>query len=194
MLDSIMSSIESSLYNGPVSFDCYPNLIISFKDKNILQTIILQIKTYNYNILEGLISIALIFKIHYKAMFSFFANKHKFQSQKGETLLLQTNLSKSNIVVPRAIQQKDVTLPEDWVLERASQLEPQQPLQLNVLLKQINEYNDRKVELTFHKHSTNSRLLDESSSSNTLNLGRIFKMLSVINIPYHTNPSRKINI
>jgi hypothetical protein len=127
-------------------------------------------------------------------MFSFFANKHKFQSQKGETLLLQTNLSKSNIVVPRAIQQKDVTLPEDWVLERASQLEPQQPLQLNVLLKQSNEYNDRKVELTFHKHSTNSRLLDESSSSNTLNLGRIFKMLSVINIPYHTNPSRKINI
>lgn len=127
-------------------------------------------------------------------MFSFFANKHKFQSQKGETLLLQTNLSKSNIVVSRAIQRKDITLPEDWVLERASQLEPQQPLQLNVLLKQITEYNDRKVELTFYKHSTNSRFLNESSSSNTLNLGRIFEILSVINIPYHTNPSRKINI
>jgi hypothetical protein len=31
--------------------------------------------------LEGSIPIALIFKIHYKAMFSAFASKHKFQSQ-----------------------------------------------------------------------------------------------------------------
>jgi len=127
-------------------------------------------------------------------MFFFFANKHKFQTQKGETLLLQTNLSKSNIIVLRAIQRKDVTLPKDCVLERASQLEPQQSLQLNVLLKQITKYNDRKVELTFHKHSTHSRFLDESSSSNTLNLGRTFEIISIINIPYHTNPSRKINI
>jgi hypothetical protein len=43
--------------------------------------------------LEGSILIALIFKIHYKAMFSVFASKHKFQSQKEEILLLQTDLS-----------------------------------------------------------------------------------------------------
>jgi hypothetical protein len=63
--------------------------------------------------LEGSIPVALIFKIHYKAMFSAFANKHKFQSQKGETLLLQTNISKSNTIVRRAIQWKDVILPKD---------------------------------------------------------------------------------
>ena len=38
--------------------------------------------------IEGSILVALIFKIHYKAMFSVFAIKHKFQSQKSETLLL----------------------------------------------------------------------------------------------------------
>jgi hypothetical protein len=53
--------------------------------------------------LEGSIHVALIFKIHYKAMFSAFASKHKFQSQKGETLILQTDLSRSNTVVPKAI-------------------------------------------------------------------------------------------
>ena len=37
----------------------------------------LQIKTHNYNMLEGSIPVALIFKIHYKAMFSAFASKHK---------------------------------------------------------------------------------------------------------------------
>jgi hypothetical protein len=56
--------------------------------------------------LEGSISVALIFKIHYKAMFSAFASKHKFQSQKGETLILQTDLSHSNTVVPKAIHGK----------------------------------------------------------------------------------------
>jgi hypothetical protein len=39
-------------------------------------------------------------------MFSIFASKHKFQSQKGETLLLQRNLSRSNTIVPKSIQWK----------------------------------------------------------------------------------------
>jgi hypothetical protein len=102
--DSLFSSIESSLCTGPIFFYCYPNLTIPLKDRNILQSMILQIKTYNYNMLEGSIPVALIFKIRYKVMFSTFASKHKFQSQKGETLLLQTNLSRSNTVVPRVIQ------------------------------------------------------------------------------------------
>jgi hypothetical protein len=77
--DSLLSSIESSLYSGHFLISCYPNLTLSFQDKNILQSIILQIKTHNYNMLERLILVALIFKIHYKAMFSFFVSKHKFQ-------------------------------------------------------------------------------------------------------------------
>jgi hypothetical protein len=86
--DSLLSSIESSLCSGPVSFDCYLNITISLKEKNILQSMLLQIKTHNYDMLEGFIPVALKFKIHYKAIFSAFASKHKFQSQKGETLLL----------------------------------------------------------------------------------------------------------
>jgi len=70
--------------------------------------------------LEGFILVALIFKIHYKAIFLAFASKHKFQSQKGETLLLQTDLSRSNTVVPKAIKWKDISLPEDWILKGAA--------------------------------------------------------------------------
>ena len=43
--DSLLSSIESSLCSGPVSFDCYPNITISFKDKNILQSMLPHMKT-----------------------------------------------------------------------------------------------------------------------------------------------------
>jgi hypothetical protein len=64
--DLLLSSIESNLCSGPVSFDCYPNFTISLKDKSILQSILPQTKTYSYNMLEGSILIALIFKIRYK--------------------------------------------------------------------------------------------------------------------------------
>jgi len=129
--------------------------------------------------LEGSIPVALIFKIHYKAMFSAFANKHKFQSQKEETLLLQTGLSRSNTVIPKAIQWKDISLPEDWILEGAAPPELPPPPQLNVQIKNITQYTDGKVKLSFHRHSTSSRFSETSSSSSTIDLVRICKIPSL---------------
>jgi len=151
---------------------------------------LLHIKTHNYNMLEESILVALILKIHYKAMFLTFASKHKYQSQKRETLLLQTDLSQSNIVVPKAIKWKDITLPDDWILEGATHPRIPQPPQPNVQIKNITQYANGKVKLSFHRHSTSSRFLEESSYSSTIDLGRIFKIPFVINIPYDTNPSR----
>jgi hypothetical protein len=96
-------------------------------------------------------------------MFSAFASKHKFQSQKRETLLLQTNISRSNTVVSRAILCRDVTLSEDWILEGATQPEPQQPPKPNVQIKEIIQYTNGKVKLSFYHHSTSSKFSDESS-------------------------------
>jgi hypothetical protein len=124
-------------------------------------------------------------------MFSAFASKHKFQSQKGETLLLQTDLSRLNTVVPKAIQWKDISLPEDWILEGAAPPEIPPPPQPNVQIKNITQYTDGKVRLFFHRHSTSSRFSEASFSFSTINLGRISKIPSVINIPYHTNLPRK---
>jgi hypothetical protein len=45
--------------------------------------------------------------------------------------------------------------------------------------------------LSFHRHSTSSKFSEGSSSSSTIDLGRISKIPSVINIPYHANPPRK---
>lgn len=38
--NSLLSFVESSLCNGPISFECYPNIIISLSDKNILESFI----------------------------------------------------------------------------------------------------------------------------------------------------------
>ena len=58
-------------------------------------------------------------------------------------------------------------------------------------IKEITEYIDGKVKLSFHRHSTSSKFSDESSTSSTIDLGKISKILSVINILYHANPLRK---
>jgi hypothetical protein len=53
-------------------------------------------------------------------MFSALASKHKFQSKKSETVLLQIDIYRSNIVVPKSIQWKNITLPKDWILVGAT--------------------------------------------------------------------------
>ena len=118
--DSLLGTIESSLCKGPISFDCYPNFTVSLNDANLLKSLVLQIQTHNYKMDDGSIPIALIFKVHYKAMMSAFKTKSRFHSKKGETLLLQTDMTKSNVVIPKPIQWSQVTLPQDWILERAT--------------------------------------------------------------------------
>ena len=85
--------METSLCHGPIHFDCYPNFSISLKDKNILKSLTLQIKTHNYQIVSGSISLLLVYRIHYKAIMSAFGSKAFKYSIKGQPLLLQTDIS-----------------------------------------------------------------------------------------------------
>ncbi|ESQ56328.1 hypothetical protein EUTSA_v10027090mg, partial [Eutrema salsugineum] len=126
--DSLLSSIEPRLCT------------VSLKDKNILKSLVLQVKTYNYEMIEGSIPITIIFRVHYKAMMSAFSSKVKLSSKKSETLLLQTYLSRSNSVIPRYIQWKEINLPDEWVLEGVFQpkpTKPNEPLESNTRLKHI---------------------------------------------------------
>ena len=186
--DSLLSSIESSLCKGPISFDCYPNITISLKDKNILKSMILQIQTHNYHMIKGSIPVALIFKISYKAMISAFSTQHKYQSKRDETLLLQTDLSKANMVIPKSIQWKDIHLPDEWILEGAAPPAIPKQLEPNTELQNVTQYSDGKVKLSFRR-STSHRFSDKESSSSIPSLERKFtKVPSVINLPYQSQP------
>ena len=52
---------------------------------------------------DGLIPIALIFKVDYKAMMFAFNTKSRIYSKKRETLLLQTYMTKANVVIQKPI-------------------------------------------------------------------------------------------
>ena len=64
--ESILGAVETSLCSGPIHFDSHPDLTVSLKDKNILKSLTLQIKTHNYSIVEGSLPITLIYKVYYK--------------------------------------------------------------------------------------------------------------------------------
>ncbi|KAH9698194.1 hypothetical protein KPL71_023924 [Citrus sinensis] len=186
--DSLLSSIESSLCKGPISFDCYPNITLSLKDKNILKSMILQIKTHNYHMIEGSIPVALIFKISYKAMITAFSTQHKFQSKRDETLLLQIDLSRANTVIPKPIQWKDVNLPEEWILEGAAPPAIPKQLEPNTELQNVTQYSDGKVKLSFRR-SNSSRFSDKASCSSIPSIEKKFsKIPSVINLSFQCQP------
>ncbi|KAI5339378.1 hypothetical protein L3X38_018650 [Prunus dulcis] len=65
--DSTLGIIESSLCNGPVHFDCYPDFTVSLSDPHILRTLTLNIKTEGYNVLPGTQPLALVYRIYYKS-------------------------------------------------------------------------------------------------------------------------------
>ena len=45
--------VESSLFQEPIYFNCYPNFAVSLTDETVLQTLELDIETSGYNMLEG---------------------------------------------------------------------------------------------------------------------------------------------
>ncbi|KAH9679044.1 hypothetical protein KPL71_025947 [Citrus sinensis] len=121
-------------------------------------------------------------------MISAFSTQHKFQSKRDETLLLQTDLSKANTVIPKPIQWKDVNLPEEWILEGIAPPAIPKQLEPNTELQNVTQYSDGKVKLSFRR-SNSTRFSDKESSSSIPSLERKFtKIPSVINLPFQSQP------
>ncbi|KAI8547513.1 hypothetical protein RHMOL_Rhmol07G0201700 [Rhododendron molle] len=51
--DSLLGLLESSLHNGQVYFNCYPDLPLSLKNKNILKALTLNISRQDKNLLNS---------------------------------------------------------------------------------------------------------------------------------------------
>ncbi|KAH9764215.1 hypothetical protein KPL70_001438 [Citrus sinensis] len=121
-------------------------------------------------------------------MITAFSTQHKFQSKRDETLLLQTDLSRANTVIPKPIQWKDVYLPEEWILEGAAPPAIPKQLEPNTELQNVTQYSDGKVKLSFRR-STSSRFSDRASCSSIPSLERKFtRVPSVINLPFQSQP------
>ncbi|GAV91210.1 MP domain-containing protein, partial [Cephalotus follicularis] len=114
--DSLIGAIETSLCNGLVYFDGYTDLTISLTDKNILETLKINIKLYGYNMLPGSKIITIIHHVHYKATNSI-CLKSLVNLTKGETTIMKCATNDSNILISQKIKCSDISIPDDWSIQ-----------------------------------------------------------------------------
>ena len=64
--DSLLGSIETSLSNGPIHFNCFSDFSICINDSTVIKALTLNIKTHGTLMVQGTSQIALIYRVYYK--------------------------------------------------------------------------------------------------------------------------------
>ncbi|KAG5146567.1 hypothetical protein JHK84_032110 [Glycine max] len=147
--DSLIETIETSLGQGPVYFNCYPNKTVSLMDRNILDSLFLNIHFHGLDMKEGSIPATLIYRIQYKVM-NTCASRVLLKPQRGETTLFITDMTKANVSLPRTIKWDEITLPKKWVMDKATPSIPRPA----PTIEQIRQDNSDKVEITFNRRNS----------------------------------------
>ncbi|QHO20355.1 polyprotein [Arachis hypogaea] len=111
-------TVETSLGHGPVYFNCFPNKTVSLLDRNILDSLFLNIQLHGLDMKEGSIPTALIYRIQYKVM-NTCNSRVLLKITDHETTLFITDMTKANVTIPRLIKLDEIDLPESWAIERA---------------------------------------------------------------------------
>ncbi|KAK9996670.1 hypothetical protein SO802_021356 [Lithocarpus litseifolius] len=157
--DSLLGTIETSLSNGPVHFDCFPNFTIHLHDPHVMKALTLNSKTHGTLMVQGTSQIALIDRVYYKCIKTNMNVGALDRKKMGETLLIQTNVQ-AKIQIPRTLKWSEVSFPESWKLENENYpLEIQNPDQ-NLDLDFVQQLADGSVRLSFEKSRFRSPLDD----------------------------------
>ncbi|GAV81671.1 MP domain-containing protein, partial [Cephalotus follicularis] len=155
--DSLIGAIETSLCNGLVYFDGYPDLTVSLTDKNILETLKINIKLHSYYFLPLSEIIAIIHHVHYKATNSI-CPKSLVNLTKGETTMMKCIANDSNIVIHQKNKWSDINIPGDWPLQSDTIAHNHE----NTSLHSISQIDEGLVKIRFDK------IVKTHSNSDTL--------------------------
>ena len=66
--DSLLGCVESTLSEGPIYFNCFPNFSVHLHDHNVHRSLIVDLKTCGFNMEEGTSNLALIYRVYCKVM------------------------------------------------------------------------------------------------------------------------------
>nr|KYP60356.1 polyprotein [Cajanus cajan] len=166
--DSLIGTVETSLGHGPVYFNCFPNKTVSLLDRNVLDSLFLNIRLHGLNMKEGSIPAALLYRIQYKVM-NTCNSRVLLKTNDRETTLFVTDMTKANVAVPKLIKWDEVELPTAWKLERATPTLPRKAPEF----QEIRQSEAGKVEIIFdRRNSFSSRTEATRSEYKTLNVFR----------------------
>ena len=103
--DSILGMITASLYDGPVYFNCYPDLTLALDDSNIVKALTLNIASSSYHMEEGSKPFALIYCIYYRSFGTQLNPSARINGEPAsKTKLIQCSTPDTKVQVPKMIQ------------------------------------------------------------------------------------------
>lgn len=156
--DSIIGAVQAGLNDDPVYFQCYPNFTVRIRDADILDSVVLHIKTHGFKIKPGNSPVSIITRFAYKSMNTSVGSGALCTSPKGETTYFHSDmLDKSDFIIPKKILWKDVEFPENWHFANAVPAIAQR----SESIEQIVQYPDGGGELVFSnsfRHSSSPRV------------------------------------
>ena len=162
---SLMGSIESTVAYGPVYFNTQPNLQLSLSDRNILDSLTLNVKTHGYNYAVGSELICLSYRIYYKLLTTL-NPRCKLYDSSSETILVETNFVKSKITTRRPIKWDEINFPDKWILNNAVSQRQVAEEVTNSDYSHISQNPDGKVCIEFADNSVyNSPIYNRRSFS-----------------------------
>ena len=113
--DSIIGAVQVGLNDDPVYFQCFSNFIVILRDVDILDSVVLQVKTHGFKFKPGNNPVSIITRFAYKSMTTSVGSGALCTSPKGETTLFYYDmLDKSNFIIPKNILWKDVEFLKNW--------------------------------------------------------------------------------
>ena len=101
--------VQSNLDNRPVYFNCYPNFTLSLNNPHILSALMLDLRSKNLNIKAETYSSVVIFRVYYKLMNANIFLRALRSSPKGSTMLIEVNIGKSSVTVPKTLNWDQIT-------------------------------------------------------------------------------------
>jgi len=139
--------VHTSLYNGPVYFDTFPNITLSLSDVNISKALTLNVLTSGYDMLIGSQSLVIIYRIYYKLLKTNLNPQAVIKNSGESTLLIQSSTRDANIRIPRMMKWSEITLPNEWLIENVSQ--SAKVSQDDTNFDYIQQYLDGSVKISF---------------------------------------------
>ena len=108
-LDLTTSLVETSLSNGPIHFNCFPDFSICLHDSTVIKALTLNIKTHGTLMVQGTSQIALIYRVYYKCMRTNMNVVALDRREKGETTLIQTTDPTAKVRIPKCLKWNEIT-------------------------------------------------------------------------------------
>ncbi|KAK9134325.1 hypothetical protein Syun_013655 [Stephania yunnanensis] len=166
--DSLLGIIEGSLSDGPLYFECCPNLTIDLHNEYELvsRALVLGISTKGFSLSKTISNVAVVYKLFYKVMHTIIPDiAYKELQKQIESTIFLTNV-KNTIIDRKQLAIKPIPLPHQWTITDTNK-EEQQKIHVSQQISQIIEHDDGKVDILFAPRASTSTI---SSSNTSVNL------------------------